>query len=321
MVDALIILALLGYAYLGFRRGFFAGFAELVGFILGLAIAFALSKPLGGLLAGWFANVPRGILDLGAFMVLWMATELLVSRGWRFASRAIPPNLTDNLANRISGTIPGVLKGVAFITILLLILASAPIPPGTKEPFVESAIGQRLISFGTVFQQQVNGVFGAALRDTLAFKTVKTGSTETSKLGFTVKDAPECLKDGKDLFKRANEERAKRGLKTLEWDDRLREVGYKHSQDMLARGYFSHVSPGGADGRQDPFDRMADAGITYGVAGENLAFAPTSDIAHTGLMNSPGHKANILKDDFRSLGIGCADGDIRGQMYSQEFTG
>ncbi|MDP4000066.1 MAG: CvpA family protein [bacterium] len=317
MVDALIILTLIGYAYLGFRRGFFAGSAEFVGFILGLAIAFALSRPLGGLLAGWITNVPRGILDLGAFMVLWMATELLVSRGWRFASRVIPPHLTDNLVNRAAGTIPGALKGVAFVTILLLILASAPIPPGTKEPFVESAIGQRLLSMGTVFQQQVNAVFGAALRDTLAFKTVKTGSTETSKLGFTVKDAPECLTDGKDLFARANKEREKRGLKTLAWDDRLREVGFKHSQDMLARGYFSHLEPDG----DDPFERMADAGITYGVAGENLAFAPTSDIAHTGLMNSPGHKANILKADFRRLGIGCADGGIRGQMYSQEFTG
>lgn len=316
MVDALIVLALLLYAYLGFRRGFFASAAEFVGFILGLAIAFALSKPLGGLFAG-FLDAPRSILDLGAFLVIWMVTELVVSRGWRFASRSIPPHLTDNLANRLSGTVPGLLKGTAFVTILLLIIASAPIPAASKGPFVESAIGKQLLSAGTTFQQQVNGIFGAALRDTLAFKTVKTGSRETTELGFTAKDASECREDARVLFDKANEERDKRGLTTLQWDDRLRAVGFKHSRDMLARGYFSHVSPDGAD----PFDRMAAAGITYTVAGENLAFAPTVDIAHTGLMNSPGHRANILKADFRQLGIGCADGGIRGEMYSQEFTG
>lgn len=316
MVDALIILALLIYAYLGYRRGFFASTAEFMGFILGLAIAFALSKPLGGFFAG-FLDLPRSILDLGAFMLLWMVTELAVSRGWRLASRSLPQHLTDAPANRFGGVVPGVAKGVAFVTILLLIVASAPIPASSKAPFVESAIGERLLAVGTTFQQQINGVFGEALRDTLAFKTVKTGSSETTELGFTTKDASECLQDAKALFDEANRERADRDLPTLVWDDKLRRVGLAHSRDMLARGYFSHVNPDG----EDPFDRMADAGITYSVAGENLAFAPTVDIAHTGLMNSPGHRANILKDDFRRLGIGCADGGVRGQMFSQEFTG
>ncbi|HEY8108629.1 MAG TPA: CvpA family protein [Patescibacteria group bacterium] len=316
MIDALIILVLLAYAYFGYRRGYFAGMAELVGFILGLAVAFTLSKPLGGLFAE-IINLPRSILDLGAFMVLWMLTELAVSFGWRFASKSLPEKLSKHPANRAAGVLPGIGKGLAFITILLLIVASAPIPTSTKQPFVESAIGKQLLAAGTVFQQQVNGVFGEALRDTLAFKTVKTGSSDTTELGFTVKDASECREDGKKLFEKANAERAERGFPLLEWDDGLRAVGLKHSQDMLARGYFSHVTPEG----KDPFDRMADADITYVVAGENLAFAPTVDIAHTGLMNSPGHKANILKEDFRKLGVGCADGGIRGQMYSQEFTG
>ncbi|MEX2043355.1 MAG: CvpA family protein [Patescibacteria group bacterium] len=316
MVDVLIILTLVGYAYLGYRRGFLASAAELIGFVLGLAVAFILSKPLGGVFAG-FLDAPRSILDLGAFMVLWMATELAVSRGWRFASRGISRDLTDHPANRAVGTIPGAGKGVVFVTILLLIVASAPIPASSKGPFVESAIGQRLLSAGTAFQQQVNGLFGQALRDTLAFKTVKTGSNETTELGFTKEAASECLNDARGLFNQANQERAKRGLDMLEWDDRLRAVGLEHSRDMLARGYFSHVNPDG----QDPFDRMAAAGITYAVAGENLAFAPTVDIAHTGLMNSPGHRANILKADFRRLGVGCADGGIRGEAFSQEFTG
>ncbi len=64
-----------------------------------------------------------------------------------------------------------------------------------------------------------------------------------------------------------------------------------HADDMFRRGYFSHDTPEGVD----PFQRMKQAGIVFGLAGENLALAPTLDIAHNGLMNSPGHRANILK--------------------------
>ena len=64
------------------------------------------------------------------------------------------------------------------------------------------------------------------------------------------------------------------------------------------------------DHHEDPFDRMRDAGIVFGTAGENLALAPTLDIAHDGLMNSPGHRANILGTQFRKVGIGVLDGGV-----------
>ena len=84
---------------------------------------------------------------------------------------------------------------------------------------------------------------------------------------------------------------------------------------MFVRGYFSHYTPEG----KDPFQRMHDAGVTYRTAGENLALAPTLQLAHTGLMNSPGHRANILHPQFGRVGIGILDGGRRGIMVSQEF--
>ncbi|MEO5953203.1 MAG: CAP domain-containing protein, partial [Chloroflexia bacterium] len=65
--------------------------------------------------------------------------------------------------------------------------------------------------------------------------------------------------------------------------------------------------------------RMDTAGITYRTAGENLALAPSLDIAHEGLMNSPGHRANILNADFGRVGIGVLDGGVYGKMFVQEF--
>jgi uncharacterized protein YkwD len=64
---------------------------------------------------------------------------------------------------------------------------------------------------------------------------------------------------------------------------------------------------------------MKDAGVEYRTAGENLALAPTLHIAHNGLMNSPGHRANILHPQFGRVGIGIMDGGLRGLMVTQNF--
>jgi uncharacterized protein YkwD len=64
---------------------------------------------------------------------------------------------------------------------------------------------------------------------------------------------------------------------------------------------------------------MHAAKISFTTAGENLALAPTIPVAHAGLMNSPGHRANILRREFGRVGIGVMDGGMRGLMVSQEF--
>ena len=83
----------------------------------------------------------------------------------------------------------------------------------------------------------------------------------------------------------------------------------------FARGYFAHDTPEG----RDPFERMREANVRFLTAGENLALAPTVQVAHRGLMNSPGHRANILHPQFGRVGIGILDGGIRGLMITQDF--
>jgi uncharacterized protein YkwD len=117
------------------------------------------------------------------------------------------------------------------------------------------------------------------------------------------------------MLELVNEERIKRGLSPLKADPEMTLVARAHSRDMFARGYFSHYTPEG----KDPFDRMKEAGVRFVTAGENLALGKTLNICHNGLMNSPGHKANILHKSFGRLGIGILDGGVHGLMISQEF--
>jgi len=114
-----------------------------------------------------------------------------------------------------------------------------------------------------------------------------------------------------------NQERAKAGLPALKPDMRLVESARKKSLDMAQKHYFDHYSPTYGS----PFDMMKAAGITYKAAGENLAGAPTVERAHIALMNSPGHRANILSPLFTHLGIGIVHGEPYGLLVTQMFIG
>ncbi|HEX8637671.1 MAG TPA: CAP domain-containing protein, partial [Pyrinomonadaceae bacterium] len=118
-----------------------------------------------------------------------------------------------------------------------------------------------------------------------------------------------------EMLELVNRERAANGLEPLASDPEMTEVARRHSADMFERGYFSHNTPE----NKTPFDRMRAADVRFRTAGENLALAPTLSIAHTGLMNSPGHRANILEPRYGRLGIGILDGGRRGLMITQNF--
>ncbi len=171
-------------------------------------------------------------------------------------------------------------------------------------------------------ERPFEGIFGPAARQALGFITVEppTQPGEANEGGiqlqFTVSNAQPDPADEQGMLALVNQERTSRGLVALQMDDALVQLARSHADDMFKRGYFAHVTPEG----KDPFDRMHDAGVTYQYAGENLALAPTLQIAHDGLMNSPGHRANILNPNFRKIGIGVLDGGVYGKMFVQEFT-
>jgi uncharacterized protein YkwD len=158
-------------------------------------------------------------------------------------------------------------------------------------------------------------VFDEAVRHTMNSLTVHPASEESVPLGFTISDAEARPDLERKMLELVNRERAKHGLRPLKADPEMTRVARAHSRDMFARGYFAHDNPDG----KDPFDRMREAQVRFYAAGENLALAQTLEIAHNNLMNSPGHRANILKPEFGRLGIGILDGGFYGLMISQEF--
>ena len=114
-----------------------------------------------------------------------------------------------------------------------------------------------------------------------------------------------------------NQERAKAGLQPLQADAQLTKLARMKSQDMINKGYFSHNSPTYGS----PFDMMKAYGVSYRTAGENIAGNQSVQAAHTALMNSSGHRANILNASYTHVGIGIVEGGPYGMMFTQMFVG
>jgi uncharacterized protein YkwD/stress response protein SCP2 len=115
-----------------------------------------------------------------------------------------------------------------------------------------------------------------------------------------------------------NRERARAGLPPLAADPLLTTAAQAHSADMVARDFYSHTAPGGSR----PWDRAAAAGSTRRSIGENIACGQRSPAEVVeGWMNSPGHRANILKPGFTHLGVGFAGGGRAGTYWTQLFGG
>ncbi|HAG08729.1 MAG TPA: sporulation protein [Desulfotomaculum sp.] len=123
--------------------------------------------------------------------------------------------------------------------------------------------------------------------------------------------------DEQKMINLVNAQRAKYGLAPLKVNPDLTRVARLKAQDMLENNYFSHTSPTYGS----PFNMLRQFNISYSTAAENLAGAPTVEMAHESLMNSPGHRANILNPNLTDIGIGVVSGGIYGKIFVQMFTG
>jgi uncharacterized protein YkwD len=117
-----------------------------------------------------------------------------------------------------------------------------------------------------------------------------------------------------------NRDRQAAGLSPLLWDDRVAAVSRGHSADMRKTKIVAHISPTTGSAA----DRVRAAGIKTAMVLENVARAYGAGEAHTGLMNSPGHRANVLAPQATHIGIGVVLGEEvsgRREMFiTQVFT-
>ncbi|MFI2508510.1 CAP domain-containing protein [Streptomyces sp. NPDC018972] len=119
---------------------------------------------------------------------------------------------------------------------------------------------------------------------------------------------------GAEVLRLVNAERAKAGCSPVTEDSALTGLATAFSDDMAARGFFDHTDPDGGT----PWDRAKAAGIGN-LGGENIARGQAdAEAVMQAWMDSPGHKANILNCDFKTLGVGVHMGS-GGPWWTQNF--
>ena len=153
--------------------------------------------------------------------------------------------------------------------------------------------------------------------DTVTAVQLISKNLENKKLTIYPK-ASSQLKEGFEyqLFDLTNAARVQHQLPVLTWDQHVQSTARKHSTDMAVNHYFDHTNLKG----QSPFDRMAADHIVFHLAGENLAYGQFSSIfAHEGLMNSLGHRENILRQGYTYLGVGVAFNNESQPYYTENF--
>ncbi|MCL7429591.1 CAP domain-containing protein [Streptomyces sp. YS415] len=204
----------------------------------------------------------------------------------------------EGLYRRVSAT------GYAYVTVGEHLVSGPRSPAG----FVEYCLGS-----GRSRRTLLDPAFTHA---GLACAPARSGDVYWTAVWARPFTAVELARTATRVVELTNRERAGAGLAPLAVDPVLTTAAQAHSADMVARAFYSHTCPDGSR----PWDRAAAAGSRRRSIGENIACGQRSPAEVVrGWMNSPGHRANILKRDFTHIGVGFAGGGEAGTYWTQLF--
>jgi uncharacterized protein YkwD/uncharacterized membrane protein required for colicin V production len=322
MVDVIVIGLLALLAIRGWIRGLVREAFGLAGLVLGIILASRLGPAVGGLVEAMSNVGPDAARLIGRLVVL---TAVTVGSG--LLARAIQNRINLpglGLLIRSGGAGLAIASGVFLVTLVLSLAVILPLPASLAGQLERSVVTRALTDPSGVPQE----VFGALardrvmeamlnMRDLVGERRIVVEGDQTIVLpAIDPSDLKEDPASAAEVFDLLNRARVDAGLDPLAWSPALVAVAHKHATEMYQDGYFSHSSP--VTGTVA--DRLATAGIPFRVAGENLALAATPTETHDGLMDSPGHRENMLRTEFRRAGVAVISGPL-GLMTVEVFTG
>ncbi len=318
-IDLCVAIYLILYFLSGLRRNLAHMFSALLGMVLALGLAFYAYAPAAALLAAEF-NIASGFAKPLAFFLSVIVIKFLFAYGLTKLIRW--PETTFQPASPFLKRFLSAVLSLAYGTLAALIIFSSIVSLGLPALITRHLEGSYFVALAQSDRLGINGrlgdifgeVYPTAL-DNLGFLKQESGTTEKRDLGFklnevTIDDASEDR-----LLSLVNETRAAIGLKTLTMDEEARRCARDYGRYLFANGMFSHYDLEG-DGAED---RMARYDTQFAMIGENLAYVPSVEDAHRGLMNSKEHRDNILNPDFSRVGIGVVDAGSYGKIFVQEF--
>jgi uncharacterized protein YkwD len=320
-IDLLIIIFIFGCVWHGLRLGFIGSLFNVAVSIGSLVLSFWGYAPLAQLIRER-TEVAEYLVPILSFIALFLLLRVVVGylihfvwSGVDIFLRALPPVM---LVDRVLGGVLQAGLGVALVMLLAIVALRIPFWPSLTQSVETSVIVRNLLPKSGNVELWIRRLVDKFPAETLVYLTPRQPqSNEIMKMSFPSNvDLKVSEADEREMLDLLNEERKKMQLRELLWDESLAVVARGHSEDMFRRQYFAHTNPDGWTAGE----RLSKANVEYLLSGENLAYAPNVELAHRGLMNSPGHRDNILRKEFSRIGIGVQDGGLYGKMFTQNFA-
>ncbi len=322
MIDFILGLYLASLAVRGWLRGLVREAMDLAGLVLGVLVAFRLSGPTGSFLVERFGVGPE-VARLAAGIVLLILTGTGLSIVAYKLTRIMKlPGL--NLTNRLLGSLLALAWGTLIAMAVVAVVRALPLPAAATEALDSSEVASQITGPDSLPSEIFLALAGddvlsslGRLRTTVGGERLVLDGDDRVEIQAA---APEELEvadgDARLVFAALNRERVDREREPLVWSEGLAAVALGHAQEMYVEGYVSHVSP--ITGTVA--DRVKAADIPLVAVGENLALASSAAAVHLALMDSDGHRANILSVDFDRVGVAAVQGPL-GLMVVQVFGG
>lgn len=315
-IDGIFVAIVLFFALT--NNGFISSAFEILGFIFSFLSSFKLYPVFSKILISK-SLISKSLADALSFFIVWIISEAVFFIIIKFILKKVPQKFIKKRINKILGVFPGAAKGVVIFIFILTFIFALPATDNIKKAIMNSKTGPPLINISQKVESSLKNIFQDAVSETLNFITIKQNSKTKIDLGFKL-SKNNLKKDAVSetaMFNLINKERRIKGFTSLKFDQQLTNTARQYAEEILTTGSFSHYS---SKDNASPAQRLDRHAVQYEITGENLALAANVQIAHNGLMNSKGHRKNILSPDFCRVGIGVIDAGILGKIFVQEFT-
>lgn len=318
-IDLLIIFFVLVYFLIGIKQGAVRVMLSFLSFVLAFIAAlytYQLSSSFfvsNFQLSVAYANVLGFFVNTALFKLLFVLVFRHVLQNNTWALR-----IKQSIWDQIVGGTAALLYSFFVAFLMISITLSLSLPAFASKDLEDSTCGKLAMRNPLGINDNLSGIYGDMLKTAMKnmdFLTVEKVSDENVDLGFKVFDVSVREDLEIQMLEKINKERTTRKLKSLVMDEKARVLAREYGTYLFENGIFSHTDLEG----KSPSDRMQSAGIEYMFSGENLALAPDLEEAHKGLMESQGHRENILYPFFGKVGIGVVDGGEYGMIFVQEF--
>ncbi|HEX2153474.1 MAG TPA: CvpA family protein [Acidimicrobiia bacterium] len=308
MLDFILGIYLAGLAVRGWLRGFVRELMDLVGLIVGTAIAFRLSGPFGGFLSDRFGVSPEWA-RIAAGITLFLLFGVSMTVVAHFLSKvARLPGLS--LANRLLGSAVAAAWGALLVLVVVSIISVLPVPAAVDEAIEDSTVAQAIAGPDALPRRLLEPIVGDEAISALAAIERLTGGrrivpSEGERVETETVDPDSVEADDEAagfVFDRANADRLEAGADPLVGSDTL---------DALARDRAVEMYQGGYVGRRTPNQVLAatrDTNLRLQVAAEMTALASSERAAHAAIAES--EDTALIDPSFDRIGVGVATGPL-----------